>query len=158
MLTQKRLKEVLSYNHETGVFIWLYRRRGPIAKGSMAGTTTVYGYRTIGVDSIVYQAGRLAWLYMTGKWPKVFIDHINLDRSDNRFSNLRECTVSQNNSNNRGWGKSGVKGVRPCNGRWQARITVKNKERHLGLFDTPEEASKAYKAAAEKFFGTFHRA
>ncbi len=91
---------------------------------------------------------------------KRVVDHINGDPTDNRRSNLRICTVSQNlmnrgaNSNS----KSGFKGVSPChsNGRWRATINIAgSKQKHLGYFDTPEEAHAAYVEAAKQFHGEF---
>ena len=98
---------------------------------------------------------------MTGAWPKDQIDHVNGDRSDNRFCNLREATNSQNQANRRceATSTSGVKGVswdRRCR-RWQAQISINGKPKHLGGFTSKEEAARAYAAAAIALRGEFAR-
>jgi hypothetical protein len=72
-------------------------RAGDVAGGANNGDR----YRRIRVDNQLYQAHRLAWLYMTGEWPSNGIDHINGHRADNRWANLREATQSQNMANGR---------------------------------------------------------
>jgi hypothetical protein len=84
MITLERLREVLEYNPESGVWVWLVtssRRRGA---GKIAGSLDNNGYVVIRVDRAIYKAHRLAWLYMTGEWPRSTIDHINLEPADNR--------------------------------------------------------------------------
>jgi hypothetical protein len=106
----------------------------------------------------LYYCHRLAWLYMTGRWPSEQIDHENLDRSDTRFKNLREATWSQNQQhklpqkNN----KTGVTGVDFLNGiqRYRARYKQGGREFHVGVFATLEEA-KAARAAAIAYRGKF---
>lgn len=156
-ITQTRLKEVLSYNPETGDF---ERLRHPRLDGRV-GQKRQDGYISIGVDGGYYMAHRLAWLYVHGYLPR-FIDHINMRRDDNRLSNLRPCTQAQNNANchARSHNKSGFKGVafHPKSGRWHALISVNKKQRRLGCFATPEEAHAAYLKAANESFGEFARA
>ena len=96
---------------------------------------------------------------MTGKWPDEFIDHINHNPTDNRWCNLREATYATNNKNRR-LGKdntSGYKGVSWHKGRnkWRAEIRVDGIGKHLGYYDTPEAASKAYCVASATFHGEF---
>ena len=112
-LTLDRLREVLSYDHETGIFTWLKFKAG-VRCGSRAGYLGTSGYRRIRIDGEEYKSSRLAWLYMTDEWPKNLIDHINTDKSDDRFSNLREATVSQNGANRLAQrnNRIGIKGVR----------------------------------------------
>ncbi len=83
-LTQERLKEVLSYNPETGIFT-----RNPGIRGGEKVGTNSHGYVSIMVDGYLYQAHRLAWLYMEGYMPEQEIDHISRKRDDNRWCNLR---------------------------------------------------------------------
>ena len=113
MITIEQLKEVLEYNHDTGVFNWI-KRNGPRAKvGDVAGCKSD-GYIVIKINRKRHPAHRLAYLYMTGNFPENLIDHINHIRDDNRWANLRDATNSQNGSN-RVKGKnntSGYKGVR----------------------------------------------
>ena len=74
MLTQERLKEVLHYDPETGIFMWLVAPNGRIRVGMEAGSSHD-GYIGIKVDRILYKAHRLAWFYMTGEWPANDVDH-----------------------------------------------------------------------------------
>jgi hypothetical protein len=164
-ITAERLRQLLHYDPERGVFTWLSR---PAERswntrfaGTRAGTINGLGYVVIGILGRRYKAHRLAWLYVHGEWPGRELDHINCDKSDNRIANLRPATRSQNiaNSRARSDSTSGLKGVRwhESSRRWLARLTAGGK-RHIGLFDTPEAAHAAYIAAAEKHFGEFARA
>jgi hypothetical protein len=94
-LTVERLRELLTYDPETGELRWRVTRRRA-AKGSLAGTLNRNGYRNIEVEQRCYKAHRLAWLYVTGEWPKETIDHINCKRDDNRWANLRQATTAEN--------------------------------------------------------------
>lgn len=157
-LTAERLRQLLHYDPETGVFtrlVALGGRSGPV--GSRCECLSPAGYVQIGVDRRTYPAHRLAWLYMTGAWPPNEVDHINGVRADNRWTNLRQATRSQNRANSRASyaNRSGYKGVcRARCGRWRASL----RGERLGLFDTPEEASRAYFAAAQELYGEFARA
>lgn len=143
-LTQDRLKALVNYAPETGVFTWNMARRR-CRPGDKIGCRMKNGYICIRVDDILYTAHRLAWRYMTGEWPSAQIDHINGDRADNRFSNLREATNAQNAQNRkRKDNKSGFPGVRRENDKWLAEIKVNYVGRRIGLFETPEQAHEAY--------------
>ena len=157
-LTQARLKEVLSYSPETGEFKWLVFIKGNRGAGTTAGSRRADGYVTIKLDYGRYLAHRLAWFYMTGKWPKEEVDHIDRNPSNNSFSNLREATKSQNMANSIGKtkiSKSGLKGVLWCekDNRWYARI----KHIHLGSFICPAAAHLTYIVAAHKQYGQYSR-
>lgn len=149
MLTVERLRELLEYNSETGVFTWVVGQ----CQGKRAGSQDQRGYKTVLIDGKRYYIHRLAWLYMTGDWPKKQIDHINRDKSDQRFANLRDVAKSRNmlNSGLRADNRSGFRGVsfHAQRGRWGAQFQHK----HLGLYDTPEEAAAAYRQAAQKLHG-----
>jgi hypothetical protein len=162
--TQERLKELLEYSPDTGLFFWRQDRGGRRA-GDIAGCKK-RTYIVISVDDRVYRAHHLAWLYMTGEWPEPFVDHRDLNKHNNVWDNLRLATKSQNMANV-GVIKSnasGFKGVsRYLAGEkygkpWQACICVNNKSKHLGHFATKEEAHAAYCDAASKIFGEFARA
>lgn len=150
MLTQSRLREVLEYQPETGIFIRIsgYQKR----IGKVAGRVhPKRGYREIHIDGKLYYAHRLAWLYMTGEWPKDEVDHKNHIRDDNKWSNLRDVTASVNQQNriacqkNSKSGFLGVKKHERCKSRpWQAQIKSNGKILSLGYFSTPEEAHEAY--------------
>jgi len=159
-LTPERLRELLDYKSETGEFRWkITRSTGEV--GAVAGCLRKNSYRLIGIDQRVYLAHRLAWLYVTGQWPVADIDHIDGQRDNNAFHNLREATRTQNNANSRlpVTNKSGLKGASwdRWTQKWVARIQVAGKGLNLGRFDTAEAAHAAYVAAAEKYFGTFAR-
>ena len=92
--------------------------------------------------------------------PGTIVDHINGDRLDNRRANLRLVTPSQNNANGRDRPRrSGYRGVYPHRptGRWIAQISVSGRVRHLGIFDDPLEAARAYDLAAHEQWGSFAR-
>jgi len=112
MLTQKRLKELLHYNPETGIFVWKISVSN-IKAGSTAGYEMSAGYSEIGIKNKRYYVHHLAWLYMYGEFPKGDIYHINHNRSDNRISNLRTVTRQENtrNASKSAINTSGVTGV-----------------------------------------------
>lgn len=148
MLTQERLKEVLHYDPETGIFTRIERHRG-IHLGSVAGTIRPDGYRSIMIDNRRYRAARLAFLYMLGRWPNPEADHVDRNPANDRWKNLRDATSSEQKQN-RGMissNTSGFKGVIAFRGRWRADIGINGKIKYLGTFDTPEIAGAAYAAA-----------
>lgn len=159
------LKQALHYTPETGIFIRIGHSAGRAILGEAAGfVDDTTGYRRIGVKGKQYYAHRLAWLYMTGEWPKEQIDHRDLDKDNNRWDNLREATHLQNNFNHglRKDNESRLKGVRlqkQCKSqRWAARIRIQKVEYHLGLFNCPAAAHFIYLVAADKAHGEFARA
>lgn len=159
-LTPARLKELLHYDPETGEFVWLVHRQCK-RKGSQAGTTEAQGYRVIKIDGKSYKAHRLVWLYMTGGWPQDEVDHENMDRVDNRLSNLRPATHSQNQANAKLQknNKSGAKGVwwNEKRQRWRACIGHRGKIISLGDHKNIDDAADAYENAATKIFGEYAR-
>ena len=148
MLTADRCREVLDYDPETGLFTRIQSRNSSFV-GKVAGTQDKDGYNTIFVDGVIHKAHRLAWLYVHGVWPDGDIDHVNEDKTDNRISNLRDTRNTTANWLNRtlpsSLNRSGYRGVtqRP-NGRWRANHTHNGVRRHLGNFDTAEQAHEAY--------------
>jgi hypothetical protein len=153
-LTQERLKELLEYDAETGVFRWRTARNGRVKAGSVAGTVNADGYVIIFIDYRPYPAHRLVWLWVYGRWPKRLLDHENRVRNDNRIRNLREADEFQNaqNATSIAEGK-GVRGTywHKVARKWAAGIRHKGKTVYLGLFPTREEAHAAYLAAATRF-------
>lgn len=153
MLTQERLKELLDYDPETGVFVWKINK-GRIKAGTPTGYRHSGGYLRIKINYVHYFAHRLAWLYMYGYWPKHEIDHINRIRNDNRINNLRAVTRQENrlNTSKSVANTSGYVGVtwHKQNRYWAAQITIRGKHMHLGGFDTPEEAHLVYAKAKEE--------
>lgn len=155
LLTQERLRSLLDYSPETGKFKWLVRRSN-IAAGVAAGTLMCNGYLCIRVDKRLHLAHRLAWLWVTGDAPLLQVDHINGDRADNRFCNLRLATNSQNQQNRRAaqasssTGLMGVLNVSRLRGYpkpFKAAIKKNGRLTTLGYFETAEEAHAAYLAA-----------
>ena len=148
VISVEKLKEFLSYNPETGVFVWIKSPVNHTKIGDTAGSPTVQKYNQIMIGGIGYKAHRLAWLYMTDKMPDDMIDHINGDRTDNRFCNLREATRRQNQQNQtkpQKGNKSGYLGVASHkSGKYEAKISINGKIKYLGLFVTPEEAHQVY--------------
>lgn len=153
MLTQKRLKELLHYDPENGVFTWIGVRRGH-ARGHVP-RCYQRGYLVVVVDQKRHYGHRLAWLYVHGVWPE-HIDHINRKRGDNRLTNLRTATKKQNRANLAAANKLGVKGVRKTrSGKFEAKINYDGKQRYLGTFTTVEEAAKVFREAHESVHGAF---
>lgn len=146
MITYERLREVLDYDEETGVFTWKVRN-GFKMSGMEAGTINHDGYKRIAIDKRHYMAHRLAWLYIHGYFPEHEIDHIDRDPSNNKINNLRESSRSCNcsNRNVRSDSSSGVTGVlfRKDNGMWTSNIVILGKRTHLGQFKTKLNAAKA---------------
>lgn len=156
--TLERVKELLDYDPETGVFRWRVTYGGRIA-GNVCGTTGPDGYINIGLDRKIYKAHRLAWLFMFGVWPHNHIDHKDGDRGNNRINNLRVCTQNQNNKNarKRTDNKSGFKGVSRKAGwrKWVSQCQSDGKKIHIGYFDTAEEAALAYDETVRRLHGEF---
>lgn len=154
MLTQKQLKEHLSYDPETGIFLRV-KNAGRFKAGNVLGTKHSTGYIVIRIKDKLYKAHRLSWLYVYGKFPALKIDHINRDGCDNRLENLRLVTQKQN-SENRSLGKNNTSGhpgvswcIKSC--KWRARITVNYKGLHIGYFASLQDAIDAYKDFAARF-------
>ena len=151
-----RLKQILDYDAETGVFVWRETLSNAQPKGNVAGCKGAKGYIHICIDGFRYGASRLAWMYMTGDDPEdAEIDHINRKRDDNRFCNLRLADRSENcrNINVPRHNTSGAKGVsrRATTGKWEAYLYIRKQRKHLGFFDSFESAV-AVRASAESLY------
>ena len=160
--THDRLCELLAYDDATGIFSWRVSRRGHAKVGDRAGRQHVNGYRYIKVDGLNFMEHRLAWFYCKGKWPVDVLDHRDRIKNNNRLSNLREASGSQNQFNrdvplrNR----VGLKGVSWCstNQKWRATISAFGKRKTIGFFDDPEIAGAAYSKFAATLHGEFSNA
>jgi hypothetical protein len=152
MVDVARVRELLHYDAEMGVFAWR-------SDGREAGCVAPTGYVLIGIDGDLYLAHRLAWLYVTGQWPILRIDHIDRQKANNRFANLREATAAQNaaNSGPRSTNRSGFKGVSwdKRNRKWRATITVDGRQRSLGRHVRLEDAVSAYATEAKTVHGAY---
>jgi hypothetical protein len=155
-LTQARLKELVSYDPDTGVFIWIKKANRNILIGSVAGSVNSQGYWRIQIDQKSYRAHKLAWLYIFGEFPNGILDHKNRDKLDNRISNLRSVSSSINNQNckirkNNTSGSAGVH-LDKSRQKWVSYVKIDSKHKHIGYFNTIEEAIAARKAAEKKFY------
>lgn len=146
-LTQERLRDLFTYEPERGVFIRT-TSRGKHRRGSILSGTSSHGYLRACIDGRQYAIHRLAFLWMTGKWPLEDVDHINGNRADNRWLNLRDVARRVNLENirapqasNKSSGRLGVEGR---GSRFRARICVNGRVVSLGSYASDEEAYQAY--------------
>ncbi|MBK6865537.1 MAG: HNH endonuclease [Ideonella sp.] len=154
-LTAQRLRELLHYDPETGIFTWGVSHRNGIHCGRQAGCISKHiGYRLIRIDGILYLAHRLAWIHSTGVFPSAEIDHINGNRADNRLCNLRDVSRAINSNNSRiarsSNKSSGLLGTYKVGNSFCAHIMVSGVTKHLGSFKTKELAHTAYLEAKRK--------
>ena len=150
MISQESLKSLLTYYPETGGFLWNI-------SGKIAGTQESSGYLAIQVCGKKYKAHRLAFLYMKGYMPKV-VDHVDRNRINNRWDNLRECTSSQNQINSaKRISKSGVTGVTWVEhmSKWRLRPVVGGRRVTIGFYSTIGEARVASANARKTHYGDF---
>ena len=145
-LSLERLRQVLRYEPETGIFYWIQRDTQKDKIGKNASIIRSHGYLNICIDSQYYYTHRLAWFYAHGEWPKI-IDHINGDRTDNRIVNLRSvdqrCNV-QNVVKPRKHNKSQVLGAVKSKYGFYVRLQHNKKQIYLGHYKTAEEAHNVY--------------
>lgn len=160
-LTAKIVALYLRYHKSSGRLVWVRVTSNRVKVGQEAGTFS-HGYRVVALFGHIYRVHHIAWLLVTGNWPKNEIDHKNTKRADNRWQNLREATRTQNNGNTPRprHNTSGFKGVswHAARRKWAAYINIAGKTNYLGLHITPELAHAAYMRAARKQFGNFARA
>lgn len=150
-LTAQQAREIFDYNPETGVFTRKANTRGKYNSGRTAGIEHNEGYFSLCANGKKYLAHRVAWLHVTGEWPKADIDHINGNRADNRFENLRDVSRSVNLQNRRSPKKTSSSrflGVsfskHKKDNPWVAQIKTGGKIHNLGYFSTEEAAHEAY--------------
>ncbi|NMM21552.1 MAG: HNH endonuclease [Rhodoferax sp.] len=141
------LKDLLSFDGETGVFTWKGGKKFYPKSGKQAGIITTSGYRKIRVMQVFYYAHRLAWLMHYGNFPLGQVDHINGIRDDNRIRNLRDvdaCTNQQNQRKAQANNRVGMLGVSMCGDKFKAQISTRGKHTTIGVFDSAAEAHAAY--------------
>ena len=151
MLTQKRLKEIIDYCPNTGLFNRIDKK-----ESLKVGTVGSHGYMVVKVDGKLYRAHRLVWLFVYGKWPNNQIDHIDGNKQNNILSNLRDVTRSDNMCNKnkcRSDNNTGLLGVMwlKRERKYTARIHVNGKSKSLGYFDDKYKAHLAYVEAKKKY-------
>ena len=155
-LRAERLRELLDYAPETGLFYWRVSR-GSAGAGTQVGKGRSGGYVVIRIDGLVHYAHRLAWLYVYGEHPTREIDHKNQNPADNSIGNLRQSSHAENMRNVSRCGASGFKGVTRHCSKWRAVIHVNGKKINLGVYSTPREAAEAYDEAARLHHREFAR-
>lgn len=155
-LTQRKLRQILSYDKQTGIFKWFkVNKHHRQLNGKVAGTirkSRGMAYRWIRINNICYSAHRLAWFYCYGIYPQI-IDHKNGNSLDNKISNLNNVNTFMNTQNHKVKIKAnglptGVK--QTPYGKFVARIRINNHPIHLGTYDTIAGAFKAYSTARKK--------
>jgi hypothetical protein len=152
-LSFDRANELLSYEKETGILRWKKQRNHLARAGDEAGGLDDLGYKRLMVDNQHWQQHRVVWLLQTGALPLSIIDHIDGDRANNKFANLRLTTAmlnAQNKKKARVDSQTGIIGVRKQKNRWSASISINKHKKHLGSFLTQEEAANAYLYAKRK--------
>lgn len=157
VITAQELQQIVEYFPESGIFLWKITKGNYVKTGKEFGSWDLYGYKTVRINKKSYKLHRLAWLYVYGKMPANDIDHINGIRHDNRISNLRDVT-RQTNLENQTILKRKKKHTTLIGAyfdvrknTYYSRISIKNKNIHLGTFKTEQQAHDAYVAAKRKF-------
>jgi len=149
LITHERLLYLLEYDKNTGFFYWKRKYCRKSVEGKIAGHVLKKGYRQIRIDTILYQAHRLAWFYMYKEWPYPEVDHINRDKDDNRIVNLRLSMPGAQQFNTEGFkhNTSGVRGVswHKATKTWRAYVQLNKKFICLGYFKTIDAAATARK-------------
>lgn len=149
-LTADRVRELLDYDPESGVFTrkLVVGKTGDV--GDVIGFVNKHNRVEISVDGKIYRAHRVAWLHFYGEWPKHSIDHIDCNPENNAISNLRDIPQALNAQNIRQArpnSLTGILGVRKRHNRWRVELGVNGKNLFIGTFGSPEEAQQAYIAA-----------
>lgn len=164
------LNECFNYDPDTGVLSWKtrpvhhfkppYLNRWNVKNaGNIVSTISHYGYIVVGIDGVKHPAHRVIFKLMTGLDPAEYIDHINNIKNDNRWSNLREATQSEN-ERNRPVDRDNVAGLKgvtfhKLKNKYSARIAVNGEHIYLGIYDSAEEAHAVFVDASLKYHGDF---
>lgn len=154
----KYIAENIRYDCMEGRLYWKKSHRNHVIVNSECGCISKAGYRVLRIEGKLYRTHRIIFLIENGRMPKI-IDHIDRNKLNNKITNLREVTVSQNGMN-RGKTRnnlSGYKGVyrNARDNKFVAQIYVNGNHIYLGYTDTPEEAYELYKEAAQRYHGKF---
>lgn len=146
-------KQHLTYELDNGKLLWLRIPKMCNGKryaiGSEVGSIHNSGYRVLTLMGKKLQAHRVIWAIHYNSWPNGEIDHIDGDRLNNKLSNLRVVTRSQNmfNAKTKQNSSSGIKNVQWDNSSqsWRVRVRVNGKRYHVGRFTEIEKAAEAAK-------------
>jgi hypothetical protein len=160
----ERLRELLSYNPETGEFHWRIDH-GRLYKAGTEAFTVKMGppgndYLVACIDKIPYRAHRVACKMFYGVEPPDFLDHIDGDRFNSRIKNLRETSQGENIRNQpvQARNKTGLKGVhRHINGKYIASFGHNKKVIYLGTFDSAEKAHEVWREETARVRGVQYR-
>lgn len=153
--TREQVLDLLTYDPNTGIFTWNVSRNWKVKAGDVAGGINSDGYRIVKLLGVGYMAHVLAWLVMTGSYPKTELDHKNGGKDDNSWHNLRLASRKENMQNfsearkNNGSGLLGVSWYKKY-GKWIAQIQADGKKKNLGYFDDKNEAHFAYMEAKKQ--------
>jgi hypothetical protein len=154
ILTLEQFKQILSYDPEDGTFTWLVNRHSRVRIGQAVGSPVgKRGYLSTRIAGRNYYLHRIAWLWMTGQWPRATVDHIDGNRGNNRFKNLRDVSQAAQRQNiYRSMRKDGLLGAHydARDKVWVAQISVSGCYKRLGSFSTEKEAHAVYIAAKRK--------
>ena len=154
-LTVEWLREHMVYVQETGTFMWKVPGPGRTV-GKVLGSVNKLGYMQLKVAGVIYYAHRLAWFYVYGEWPKLQVDHIDGNKTNNSIANLRDCTAAQNSARRRVSAKiAPARGVFPHGPGFVARIHHNGVRHYLGYFAKLDDAKAAYAAKAKEIHGEF---
>jgi hypothetical protein len=146
MVRLQRANELLIYSPVTGDLRWRVGR-AKVKAGSIAGSIKSDGYRAVTIDYREYRAHRIAWLLVTGEWPTYEIDHIDGQRANNAWHNLRDVPHLLNQQNRRkafANNPTGRLGVSKIGKRFLAQIQISGRSTYIGTFDTADEAHASY--------------
>lgn len=143
-ISAQRLRELFLYEDDSGILRHRTNKKGRAIEGSVAGHIRKNGYVMVKADSGIFRAHRVIWAIVYGEWPKMWLDHINGIRSDNRISNLREVSPSENNHNFPVHRSGRLVGAIPRGSRWLSQRTINGRSVVLGYFNTADEAHQAY--------------
>ena len=164
------IKDLVEYDPLRGTFVWKFR---PVSmfkseKFQKIWNTRFANQKAFSVDNKAgylkgavlgkeYLAHRVAWAVYHGSWPCGEIDHINGNRSDNRISNLREASRTENARNCTNTGSFGYSGViyEAKLRKFRARIMADRKSHHIGLYGCPTVAAICRDKAALRLHGEF---
>lgn len=157
-LTVDQVREMFNYDPETGSLTRKVKA-GRSNVGDFAGSLKKDGYYEVKIKGKYYRQHRIIWLHYYGKWPDHFLDHINAIPTDNRISNLRECsdTTNQFNKGVHPLSRLGVKNVSLVKGKYVVTFKLNYKKIHVGRYDTLEEAVEVARKYREELHGEFAR-